>query len=611
MRTLLTLLVPLLLTAQTQEAVKGQYAKQEIRITMRDGKALFTSIYAPRDHTRTYPFLITRTPYGCGPYGADAYSTRFGPTRMIEAGYIFVCQDVRGRYMSEGFFEEMGPLKKARGEKESDESTDTWDTVEWLVKNFPGNNGKAGLKGTSYPGFYAAAGLVNTHPALVAVSPQAPMVDLFRGDDAFHNGAFYLAANFGFYRFFQEHKEPQTPSAERTAPFQFDTQDGYDFYLRLGPLANADEKYYRFSNRYWTDLLKHTSFDEYWQSRNLEAHIRGVRPAALIAGGWFDAEDLQGPLRLWRAVQSTGPVGPLTLVMGPWSHGGWNRGTGEGLGQVRFGSKTSEFFRDEIEFPFFEYHLKGQGRFEPPTAWLFETGRNQWHRLDAWPSPQAARKTLYFRAGGALSFDAPAEADAFDEYVSDPAKPVPFTSFITTGMAQTYMVDDQRHASARPDVLVYRTEPLAEDVSLGGPLTARLHVSTSGTDSDWVVKLIDVYPNDAPDSDSGTRMGGYQQLVRGEPFRGRFWRSFEKPEPLPAGRFVKIEYVLPDVYHTFLRGHRIMVQVQSSWFPLVDRNPQKFVPSIPYAKPEDFVKATQRVGRDSSRPSGVEVLVIQ
>ena len=338
--------------------------------------------------------------------------------------------------------------------------------------------------------------------------------------------------------------------------------------------------------------------------------MHDTTPAILAVGGWFDAEDLQGPLRLYRAAGANRPQAPVTLVMGPWVHGGWSRGDGSSLGPVKFDTKTSEYFREKIQFPFFEHWLKDKGEWKPPAAWLFNTGINEWRTFEAWPAREATAKTLYFHAGGKLSFEPPAESQAFDEYVSDPAKPVPFLSFIAPGVPQTYMVDDQRHAAARPDVLTYQSDALEEDLTIGGPLTARLFASTSGTDSDWVVKLVDVYPGDAPDSGE-RKMGGYQQLLRGEPFRGRFYRSMEKPEALPANQFVKIEYVLPDVLHTFRRGHRIMVQVQSSWFPLVDRNPQTFVESIPFARAADFVKATQRVARQKDMPSGLAVLTLR
>lgn len=605
-RFILLLLALAPLVAQDASRVRELFTKYEFRIPMRDGVHLYTSAYVPKDHKTDYPFLMQRTPYSCGPYGIDNYGLRLGPNdKLLQSGYIFVCQDVRGRFESEGVFIEMRPHGGAISE-----STDTYDTVDWLIKNVPGNNGKAGLYGISYPGFYSAAAIPGAHPALVAISPQAPMVDLFRGDDAYHNGAFMLAANFGFYTFFTEHKQPQRPDFNRASGIDFGTPDHYDFYLRLGPLANTEEKYYKFTNPYWSPNIQHTSFDSYWQARDLAPHLKaafasGKAAAVLVVGGWFDEQDLQGPLRIARAAAGRPDV---TLVMGPWTHGGWARGDGTSLGPVQFQMKTADYFRDRIQFPFFEHYLKGKGDWKPAAARVFMTGTNEWREFDVWPPKSAEAKTLYFQNSGKLSFSPPAAPGGVDDYVSDPGKPVPFTSTISSGMPKTYMVDDQRFAASRPDVLVYETEPLDEDLTLAGPLTARLWASTSGTDSDWVVKLIDVYPNDAPNNGE-TRMGGYQQLVRGEPFRGRFWKSMEKPEALPANQFVKIEYTLPDIFHTFRRGHRVMVQVQSSWFPLTDRNPQKFVESIPNAKAADFVKATQRVAHEPKMPSGIEVLV--
>jgi hypothetical protein len=388
----------------------------------------------------------------------------------------------------------------------------------------------------------------------------------------------------------------------------YGTNDGYEFYLGLGPLSNADEKYFKFKNPYWTALTRHTSYDEFWKTRNLEPHIRNITPAVLVTGGWYDAEDLQGPLRVYRAMKANPGQGPVTLVMGPWGHGGWARGDGDRMGALRFGVKTGPEYREQVEFPFFEHYLKGQGTWESPAARMVETGTWKWRTFDAWPPKSGTAKTLYMDAGGKLGFEKPAAPGA-DQYVSDPAKPVPFTSFVTMGMSREYMVDDQRHASKRPDVAVYQTAPLEADLTLAGPVSPKLWVTTTGTDSDFVVKLIDVFPMDAPDAD-GTKMGGFQQLVRGEPFRARFRKSMEKPEAMKPGEWTEISFDMPDVLHTFKKGHRVMIQIQSSWFPLVDRNPQKFVPSIPEARPEDFVKATQRIGRSRRQPSSITAVAV-
>ncbi len=596
------------MTPQAQaEYVKANYTKYEYRVPMRDGKKLFTSVYVPKDGAKSYPFLLTRTPYSCAPYGADKYRSSLGPNeQFLKSGYIFVCQDVRGRYLSEGEFVEMTPHKAVkRSPQDIDESSDTYDTIDWLLKHVPGNNGRTGILGISYPGFYAAAGMIDAHPALKAASPQAPIVDLFLGDDGYHNGAFFLTANFGFYAFFGKKKtEPELPDpgAKR---FSFNTPDGYDFYRNLGPLANADEKYFKRESEYWTDLLTHTTYDDFWKARGLAQHVKNIKPAVLTVGGWFDAEDLHGPLRLDRALDSQSPSTPHTLVMGPWVHGGWARGDGDRLGAVSFNLKASPWFREKVEFPFFEHHLKEKPDPKLARAYAFETGTNRWRSFSQWP-PKAEPRKLYFRAGGKLSLDPPAAGEAsYDEYVADPNKPVPFVGYTTLGMAQEYMVSDQRFASSRPDVLSYVSDVLTEDWVVAGPVLPKLHLSSTGTDSDFVVKLIDVYPDDLPDPNpnpSGVRPGGYQQLVRGEPFRAKFRDGFETPKPLQPSQPFTLDFSLPDICHVFRRGHRVMVQVQSSWFPLADRNPQKFG-DIPNMKAADFQKATQRLFHEAARPS--------
>jgi hypothetical protein len=604
------------------EYTRAHYTKYDYRIPMRDGVRLFTTVYVPKDSSQTYPILMERTPYSVSPYGIDNCRPVLGPSESFEKeGFIFVYQDVRGRYLSEGEFVDI-PFHKTRfsGPTDTDESTDTYDTIDWLLKHIPNNNGKVGIWGISYPGFFAAFSLIDAHPALKAVSPQAPVGDVANGDDAYHNGAFFLAANFGFYTSFKPRQGgPSRP--ERFIRFNFGTPDQYDFYLRLGPLANSNEKYLKNENPYWNDTLEHASYDEFWQVRALAPHMRNIKPAVLFVGGWFDAEDLAGPLKLFRASEKNGPSAPSTLVMGPWPHGGWADMDGDKLGNLDFGSKTGEFYRDNIELPFFVYHLKDKGnglKTSPegsiPKAWLFETGTNQWLRFDAWPPGDAQERTLYLGPGGRLSFEpAPGAGSDFDEYISDPDKPVPVIGHIGAGMPFDYMTEDQRFASQRTDVLVYQTDPLDHDITIAGPITPLLKVSTSGTDSDFVVKLIDVYPNDYPDpypNPAGIHMAGYEQLVRGEPFRGKFRRSLEKPEPFTPGQPEKIEFVMPDVCHTFRPGHRIMVQVQSSWFPLTDRNPQKFL-NIPGAKASDFVKAVERVYRSGKEGSRIRVIVLE
>jgi uncharacterized protein len=608
--------------------VKEHYTKYEYRIPMRDGVHLFTSIYAPKDASRTYPFLILRTPYSVAPYGVDQYRKNLDPSPdFYKSGYIFVFQDVRGRYMSEGTFVEMRPhIDVKKSNQDVDDASDLYDTIDWLLKNVPNNNGKAGIWGISYPGFFTSASIIDSHPALKAASPQAPMTNLFMGDDAYHGGAFMLNANFGFYSSFKPQENPELPPKVRV-PFDYGTTSGYDFYLNVGPISNLD-KYLDGKSALFDDQMRHDTYDDYWKARNLAPHMKNIHCAVLTVGGWFDAEDLQGPFSTFHAIDEHNSGIFNALVIGPWVHGGWARYDGNHLGRVEFASNTGEYYRKNILFPFFEEYLKGAADAKLPKAYVFETGTNVWRRYSAWPPKEAESKTLYLRTGGELSFDPPdADASSFDEYVSDPARPVPFVNYVWTRVPQEYMDSDQRFADSRSDVLVYQSPALQGDVTIAGPISPRLFVSTSGTDSDWDVKLIDVYPADYPDSrfdipkpedkdkprtDVGPpefTMGGYQQLVRGEPFRGKFRHSFEKPEAFTPGKVEEIDFTMQDVNHTFRRGHRIMVQIQSSWFPLTDRNPQTFV-NIPDAKPSDFVKATERVYHAKGQASGIGVEVL-
>ena len=613
------LLVAVPLVRGESPAVRSLYTKHEYRIPMRDGKRLFTAVYVPKDASRPAPILLTRTPYSVAPYGPDQYRERLGPSELFEEdGYIVAYQDVRGRYMSEGDWAEMTPHKpKKSGPQDTDESTDAWDTIDWLVKNVPGNNGRVGMWGISYPGFYVSASMIDAHPALKAASPQAPVTDLFMGDDSYHNGAFMLAANFGFYvQFPPRAGAPQPPP--QSARFDYGTPDGYDFYRRLGPLANTQR--YLGANPYYMMSVEHPTYDDFWKAHNIAAHLKNIKHAVMTVGGWFDAEDLAGPLNTYRTIEQSSPGATNVIVMGPWSHGGWSRGDGTRLGNLDFGSKTGAYYREAIEHAFFARHLKGESAPAVAEATMFQTGTNEWRRYDAWPPRNVARKAFYFGAGRRLSADPPAEAQAFDEYVSDPASPVPYLGYTAAGMRADYMTEDQRFAATRADVVFYETEPLEDDLSISGPIEVDLQVATTGTDSDFVVKVVDVYPGDFPtpprkqEDDDGplppnaVKMGGYQQLVRGEPFRGKFRGSFEKPEPFVPGQAARIHFSLPDVCHVFRRGHRMMVQVQSSWFPLVDLNPQTFV-EIPKARPEDFQKATQRIYRSKALPSSVTVLV--
>ena len=598
--------------------VRQHYTKYEYRLLMRDGARLFTSVYSPKACDAPHPILLNRTPYSVSPYGTDHHRDGIGPSeRVMQDGFIVAYQDVRGRYLSDGEWIEVRPHKAVKAAGDTDESTDTWDTVDWLVKHVPCNNGRVGLWGISYPGFYASAGMIDAHPALVAVSPQAPVTDYYLGDDSFHNGAFMLAANFGFYTAFKARPGPPQPPGPRV-PFDFGTPDGYEFYLGLGPLWSGAERHGLNSNPHWRINLEHTTYDEFWKARSIWRHFRNITPAVLTVGGWFDAEDLMGPLRTYRTLRAESPKTNQRLVMGPWTHGSWARGDGRRVGNVDFGQPTAEYYREQIEFPFFAHHLKARPIGDLPTASMFETGTNRWRAFDTWPPRSVAPRAFYLLADSVLGTDPPVEPrDAFDEYVSDPARPVPYVGHVQMGMQGDYMTEDQRFAVTRPDVLVYGTPPLDDDLTVLGPIAVELHVSTSGTDADFVVKVIDVYPGDYPTPEwtgpgprpaNHVRLGGYQQLVRGEPFRGKFRRSFERPEPFTPGEPDVIRFELPDVAHTFRRGHRVMVHVQSSWFPLVDRNPQTFT-DIPRARPEDFKPATQRVYRSAARPSSIALLV--
>jgi len=630
MRRLLSWFLPVLcfLSARAQDKPKSDepkldvawlaehYTKYEYRIPMRDGVKLFTRVYVPKDDSQAWPLILTRTPYALKPYGEDNFMDPSGSTfgTLAKDKFIMCAQDVRGRYASEGIYMHVRPHNPNKGPKDIDESSDTYDTIDWLVKNIPNNNGKAGMYGISYPGFYTAMGMIDSHPALKAASPQAPVTDWWVGDDIHHNGAFFLAQNFDFFYKFTFKMED--PLRDTLLSYRFGTPDGYDFFLRMGSLDKSDELL-KGQAPEWSEFLAHPNYDDFWKARNPRPHLKNVHCAVLTVGGWFDAEDLFGPLEVYRNTERLNPGIDNRIVIGPWSHGQWGKGPGDKLGQISFHAKTSEYYREKIELPFFRQHLKdakGDKDYRPAEATVFEMGTMQWKRYDTWPPKNVVPRTLYFHPGHALSFDAPKQGgEAFDDYVSDPNKPVPFTNDPSTTYPKAYPIEDQRFVSSRTDVLVYETPLLDADITFAGPLKATLHVSTTGTDSDFVIKLIDVYSGDYPNPEPNSadvKLGGYHQLVRGDVFRGRFRNSPEKPEPFEPGKPAKIEMNIPDVYHCFRRGHRIMIHVQSTWFPLVDRNPQTFVPNIAHAKPEDFKKATQRVYRGTERGSSLTVHVL-
>ncbi|MBV8817262.1 MAG: CocE/NonD family hydrolase, partial [Acidobacteriaceae bacterium] len=484
--------------------IRQNYSKYEYRIPMRDGVKLFTAVYVPKDAVtdgKTYPIMLERTPYSVRPYGEDQYPANLGPSDLFaREKFIFAYQDVRGRYMSEGVYTPVRPYKPTKaGSKDIDESSDTYDTIDWLVKNVRGNSGKVGVWGISQPGFFSTSAMLDAHPALVAVSPQAPVTDYYLGDDSYHNGAFMLAHRFNFYQGFRQREGDPVPApAQNPAAFDYGTPDGYEFFLNMGSLANADEKYFKHKQPFWLLNLEHTTYDETWQSRAIWKYLKAIKPAVMTVGGWYDTEDPQGPLRMFDFMEKNTPPQTNMLVMGPWTHGGFSRSTGDRVGNVNFGSNTSSYYREQIEFPFFLFHLKGKGDGKFPRAYVFETGMNQWRRFDSWPPKEAKPRDMFLRENGALAWDRK-DSQAFDEYTADPNKPVPYIAHVSTGVRPDYMTEDQRFAATRPDVLVYRTPPLENDVTITGPIGVDLKVSTSGTDSDFVVKLIDVYPPDYPD----------------------------------------------------------------------------------------------------------------
>lgn len=579
--------------------VKANYVKREVYIPMRDGVRLFTSIYLPKDSSVKYPVLLNRTPYSVGPYGADAFPERLRPSDLFaKDGYIFVFQDVRGKSMSEGEYVNMTPQKPVKKSKlDVDESTDTYDCIEWLLKNISYHNSKVGQWGISYPGFYTSAGMIDAHPALKASSPQAPICDWFTGDDFHHNGAVYLPHFFGFfYGFGQARVKPGMGSWKS---IDYKTTDGYKFYLGLGGLKNINN-YYNHSVAFWDEMTQHETYDSFWQVRNLRPHFKNIKPAVLVVGGWFDAENLYGALQTYKTIEKQSAKTTNSLVMGPWVHGGWGRGTGEYLGDINFRQKTSWYYRDSIEYPFFSYYLKSKGNWKLPEAIMFETGSNVWRNYEQWPPKNTEEKKYFLSDNGNLSLIN--TGNNFDEFISDPNKPVPYMVNCDLGMTREYMVADQRQAARRTDVLVYQTEIATEDQTFAGPIKVNLKVSTSSTDADWIVKLIDVYPDKATiDSINGKaiNMDAYQMLVRGEVMRGKFRNSFEKPEPFIPNQITDVNFEINDINHTIKKGHRLMIQIQSTWFPLVDRNPQQFI-NIFEAESKDFVKATHRVYRGSS-----------
>jgi putative CocE/NonD family hydrolase len=591
----------------TESYIRLHYTKHEYMVPMRDGVKLMTVVFVPKETGKAYPILMKRTPYNVAPYGEEKYPSKLGPSEhFVRAGYIFVNQDVRGRFASEGQFIQVTPhIVNKTKPTDVDESSDTFDTIEWLLKNVPNHNGRVGMYGISYPGFYAAAGMIDAHPALIAVSPQAPVGDWYF-DDFLHHGAFFLAHAFKWLS--GNATERPTPTMEPAKPYVYPMTDGYKMFLEAGSVENVDKLYLKGAIPFWEDMMQHPNRDEFWQKRAIIPHLRNVAPAVMTVTGWYDAEDLYGSFKTYQSVEKLNPNVNSVLVVGPWHHGGWASVDGDKLGNVSFGSKTGAFYRAEIELPFFEKYLKDADHPAPAEATVFETGSNTWRTFDAWPPKTVESQTLYLKPHGKLDFEKPQgiDAESFDEFVSDPSKPVPYTETVTPRMTIEYMVDDQRFASRRPDVLTYQTEPFAEETVIAGPIQTDLWVSTTGTDADWIVKLIDVRP-DGPDS---VPLAGYQMLLRSEVIRGRFRNDYAKPEAFVPGEPTQVRLELLDVLHRFQKGHRLMIQIQSTWFPLVDRNPQTFVPNIYFAKPEDFQKATHRVFRSSHHSTSLNIGVL-
>jgi len=584
------------------------FTKSDVMIPMRDGAKLHTEIYTPKDSKEALPFFITRTPYGLSD-DDQGYSRLLNLyPEMFADGYIFVFQDIRGRYGSEGKFVMQRPPRDRADSHSIDEGTDTYDTIDWLLKNIPNNNGRAGEAGISYGGWLTAMALIEPHPALKAVSEQASPADMFLGDDFHHNGAFRLSYGFEY--------ASELETGKTNYQFQFDRYDTFEWYLRLGPLSNANKLYFHGAIPTWNDFVAHPNYDAFWQKEAFPRYFKDLELQVpdLNVAGWWDQEDFYGPIKIFDLLKQHDSKHYNYLAVGPWNHGGWGRSPGRKLGNIDFGSDTGVYFRQSIQAPWFAYWLKGKGSLPAHVAQTFETGTDTWKSWDAWPPSEATQRKLYFHADGKLSFDAPQEAGVeFDSYVSDPANPVPYRTrpieetYSEGSRWYTWLVEDQRFVQQRPDTLSWESEPLTEDVTIAGDIRAHLFASTTGTDSDWVVKLIDVYPQKY---ETDHKMGGYELMIANDVLRGRFRNSFEKPEPIVANQVTPFTIDLHTNDHVFQKGHRIMVQVQSTWFPIIDRNPQKYVPNIFEAKAADYQKATQRVYRSKQYPSNVEIPVV-
>ena len=592
------------LAAQETSDPTEAFTKVDTMIPMRDGVRLHTSIFVPKADHGPLPFMLQRTPYGIDerPRGALAGYMK----ALADEGYIFVFQDIRGRFKSEGRFVMQRPPRNPSAAGTIDESTDAYDTIDWLLKNVPSNNGRAGMLGISYDGWLTAMAMLDPHPALRAVSPQASPADMFLGDDFHHNGAFRLSYGFEY--------AVLTEASDTNAQFNFDRYDTFDWYLALGALSNANARHLHGSLPSWNDFVAHPNYDAFWQRQAIGPYLKRVTVPTLNVGGWWDQEDFYGPLKIYELLERHDSLNRNFLVVGPWNHGGWSHGPGNTLGNIGFGVNTGEYFRDSVQAAFFAHYLKDKP-LDLPEALTFEAGADRWVRSDAWPPRTSRARDLYFGPAGRLSFERPRERapSAFDGYVSDPAHPVPYRNrpieptYYPKGSGwYTWLLQDQRFVQGRPDVLSWETEPLGADVVVRGDIVAHLFAATTGSDADWIVKLIDVYPEDHP---TDPKLGGYQLMVANDVFRGRYRTSFERPEPIVPNAVVEYVVDLHTQDYRFLRGHRIMVQVQSTWFPIIDRNPQTYVPNIFLAKDSDYRKATHRIYRSARYPSRVTLAV--
>jgi hypothetical protein len=600
-------------SSTSHSTIADKYDKHEYMIPMRDGVHLHTLVFSPKagvlspqSASEALPFLIERSPYG---WDSAALEINAGLSDLARDGYFFVFQDIRGRYQSEGQFVLQRPARTTKDDRSIDEGTDTYDTIDWLLKNVPGNNGRAGILGISYGGWLTEMALIEPHPALKAASEQASPADMFLGDDFHHNGAFRLSYGFEYAAMMETGKTNKT--------FEFQQFDTYDWYLKLGPLSQANARYFDGQRPTWNNFIAHPNYDDFWKAQAVQRTVRSVKVPNLNVGGWFDQEDFAGPWRIFAASETPQSREYNYLVVGPWNHGGWFSGPGRTLKNLDFGSNTGEYFRKNIQARWFAYWLKSKGPLNFGRIQLFQTGSNDWKAYDQWPPQGAQERRLYLHASGEASFEPPAEApangEAFDSFVSDPHRPVPYRerpipeTYGGSPGWSTWHVDDQRFAESRPDVAVWQTKPLDSDVTVAGDVIADLFASTSGTDSDWIVKLIDVYPSSVPQDPP---MGGYELMIAADVLRGRFRNGFEKPEPVKPDEPVEYRVDLLSHDHVFRKGHRVMIQVQSTWFPIIDRNPQKFVPNIFEAKESDFQAATQRIFRSKLRPSAVILPVV-